>query len=159
MRPTGPIRAHICGQHTRLSALPASAYASYAPDIPSESFSVFAKDCYVKACARLDLYALTSAGNIRDYLRSHAYASAYASYAPDIPSESFSVFAKDCYVKACARLDLYALTSACNIRDYLRSHTRLSALFKSSHMQAHTLAYAHKCAHIRDYLRSSSLLT
>ena len=57
--------------------------ASLSPpsDILSESFSVFAKDCYVKACARLDLYALTSAGNIRDYLRSHAYASAYASYA------------------------------------------------------------------------------
>ena len=46
--------------------------------ILSKSFSVFAKDCYVKACARLDLYALTSAGNIRDYLRSHLR----ATYAP-----------------------------------------------------------------------------
>ena len=51
--------------------------ATYAPicapdllDILSKSFELFAKDSHVKACFRLDLYALTSAGNIRSYLRS-----------------------------------------------------------------------------------------
>jgi hypothetical protein len=52
----------------------------------------------------------------------------------DILSKSFDLFAQDSHVKACFRLDLYALTSACNIRDYLRSHLRAT--------------YATICAHI-----------
>jgi hypothetical protein len=56
-------------------------------------------------------------------------------------------------------LPVFSTLAAHDLYSCLRSHPRLSALFKSSHMQAHTLAYAHKCAHIRDYLRSSSLLT
>ena len=40
-------------------------------------------------------------------------------------------------------LPVFSTLAAHDLYSCLRSHPRLSALFKSSHMQAHTLAYAH----------------
>ena len=69
-------------------------------------------------------------------------------------SKSLDLFAQDSHVKACFRLDLYALTSACNIRDYLRSHLRATYATICAHICA-----PETCLRKDPPSRSSSLLT
>ena len=134
MRPTGPIRAHIC-----------AAYASYAP-------STFCP----RVLTSLHRIHMLKRASDWTYTRSHLRCLRLCLRklrSLDILSKSFDLFAQDSHVKACFRLDLYALTSACNIRDYLRSHLRSRdlptqgssfSLFKSSHMTS-TLPASFKC--------------
>ena len=118
-------------------------------DILSESFrhkwALFTGKCTTRAlfpCARLDLYGLTCLPRCK---HTHAYARQLTSSSSLLNIGSTWPLLLPTLTSAtiCAlQVFSHASTYSC-LRSQVRSHPRLSALFKSSHMQAHTLAYAH----------------